>query len=341
MPRAATAGLALVFVALSAHAAGAIETAVAERAMASVVSVIAKGDRKNISPDEPEGSGVAVLDGRHILTALHVFNLADDIRVRTSDGEILKAKVLGRDRASDLALLHIERALPVLDAGGDPGIGTRVCAIGNAFGLGLALSCGTVSAVHRADTGFNPVEDFVQTDAAVNPGASGGALIDEKGRLVGFLSAIFTKSADANIGVNFAISEPLGMKVARGLRDNVKMAWNFGGAILKQVPAKGAPGRLGGRIVRVSKDTPADKAGLQIDDIVYFAGERRIRKPRDFYSVMARMIRGDSVPVLFERNGEGMTATLKWASDNNRKRNREWIVISSTCRCASFSSKSA
>ena len=78
----------------------------------------------------------------------------------------------------------------------------NLCAVRNAFGLGLSVTCGVVSALHRTDTGFNDVEDFLQTDAAVNPGMSGGALVDEDGRLVGLLSAIFASGADTNAGVN-------------------------------------------------------------------------------------------------------------------------------------------
>ena len=97
----------------------------------------------------------------------------------------------------------------LLQMPGKHAIGEHVCAIGNSFGLGLSFSCGVVSAVHRADVGFNAVEDFVQTDAAINPGGSGGALVDVSGRLIGMIDGIFTKEADIDAGVNFAISVPL------------------------------------------------------------------------------------------------------------------------------------
>jgi S1-C subfamily serine protease len=302
------AGAAIL--AWSLACAQAPDIAIAERAMKSVVSVLPAGSNKDVSAKEPEGSGVAVFDGHYILTALHVFNTVGDIRVRTYDGELVRAQVMGRDKATDLALLKIEHALPVLETGGDPEIGTPVCAIGNAFGLGLSLSCGTVSAVHRSKTGFNPIEDFVQTDAAVNPGASGGALIDQQGRLVGILSAIFTKSADANIGVNFAVSAPLSMRVARALRDTGKLVWNFGGAVLKPYPKKHATGRLGGQIIRVTKGSAADVAGLKLDDIIFSAGDRRVRKPEDFYSAIARLEPGTAVEVSALRDGAEMQTTL-------------------------------
>ncbi len=309
--RLRNAGLAMLAAVLCPlSGAQALESTIAERAMQSVVSVLPTGDKRTINAKEPEGSGVAVLDGHFILTALHVFNNAEDIRVRTFDGNLIKARVVGRDKASDLAMLKIDKALPVLATGGDPKIGAEVCAIGNAFGLGLSLSCGTVSAVHRTKTGFNPVEDFVQTDAAVNPGASGGALIDDQGKLVGILSAIFTKSADANIGVNFAVSVALSMRVAEGLRKSGKMVWDFGGAVLKPYPGKRETGRLGGEVIRISKGSAAEMAGLKTGDIVFAAGDRRVRKPEDFYSAIARLEPGMTTMLSIRRDGVDMKTKL-------------------------------
>ena len=90
-----------------------------------------------------------------------------------------------------------------------PSIGSHVCALGNSFGLGISMSCGIVSALNRHNLGINFLEDFIQTDAAVNPGMSGGPLVDAQGRLIGVVDAIFTKTADIDAGVNFAISVPL------------------------------------------------------------------------------------------------------------------------------------
>ena len=184
------------------------------------------------------------------------------------------------------------------------------CAIGNAFGLGLSLTCGLVSAVHRTGTGFNPVEDFVQTDAAVNPGSSGGALVNKSGRLIGVLSAIFTKSADANIGVNFAVSTALARRVATDLRDGKKVQWSFGGAGLGAIPQRGGLGRLGAEVLRVRPGSAAEKAGLLPGDIIRHVDKRRIRKPRDFRSAMARLLPGDRVDIKFERDGKDERVTL-------------------------------
>lgn len=158
----------------------------------------------------PEGTGVAILEPGLIVTAAHVVARATEVTVRDFEGNQTPAEILAIDRESDIALLRVDATTEPIEITSDrPATGAHVCAIANAFGLDLSITCGIVSANARSGIGFNPIEDFIQTDAAVNPGASGGALVDEQGRLVGLLSAIFTKESDANAGVNFAISVEL------------------------------------------------------------------------------------------------------------------------------------
>ncbi len=161
----------------------------------------------------PEGTGVAILEPGLIVTAAHVVARATEVVVRDYEGKRVQAKILAVDRESDIALLRVDAPTqPIEIAVARPNTGAHVCAIANAFGLDLSITCGIVSANARSGIGFNPIEDFIQTDAAANPGASGGALIDKEGRLVGMLSAIFTKESDANAGVNFAVSAELLLK---------------------------------------------------------------------------------------------------------------------------------
>lgn len=158
----------------------------------------------------PEGTGVAILEPGLIATAAHVVARATSVTVRDGAGKRVTAKIVAIDRQADLALLRVDMAIQPLTVALDrPATGAHVCVIGNAFGLDLSITCGIVSARARKGIGFNRIEDFIQTDAAVNPGASGGALVDEEGRLVGLVSAIFTKQSDANAGVNFAVSADL------------------------------------------------------------------------------------------------------------------------------------
>lgn len=158
----------------------------------------------------PAGSGVffGVEPASHyILTAAHVVRRATRIEIVDSSGYRHDAALFAIDEARDIAVLRSDfsaQSIPV--RAGTPVIGEHACAIGNSFGLGLSFTCGVISATGRKNVGFNAIEDFVQTDAAINPGASGGALVDADGNLVGLIDGIFTKEADIDAGVNFAIS---------------------------------------------------------------------------------------------------------------------------------------
>ena len=158
----------------------------------------------------PEGTGIAVLRPGLLVTAAHVVSKATEVHVRTPDGMRLAATILAIDRKTDVAFLTVGiETTPIALAQERPDTGAPVCALSNAFGLGIGITCGVVSANRRSGVGFNHTEDFIQTDASINPGSSGGALVDLQGRLVGLLSAIFTKDSDSDIGVNFAVSTEL------------------------------------------------------------------------------------------------------------------------------------
>ncbi|MEO0619318.1 MAG: trypsin-like peptidase domain-containing protein, partial [Pseudomonadota bacterium] len=213
--------LLLLYIFLSAMAVHADERAPMVDAVRSVVSVLPEWPRGQRNAQQPEGSGVVVGDGsggQVIVTAWHVISKARSIRVRTHDGVVHLAQRVGHDVPSDLAVLRVamlDNARAAMFADAPVELAAPVCSIGNAFGLGLSVTCGVVSATRRAGVGFNRVEDFVQTDAAVNPGASGGGLFTRDGRLAGILSAIFTKQSDANIGVNFAVSAELAARITK------------------------------------------------------------------------------------------------------------------------------
>lgn len=161
----------------------------------------------------PEGSAIAVLRSGLLATAAHVVSRATEVHVRARDGARVAATILAIDPKTDIAFLTVGiDTIPITLAESRPETGAPVCALSNAFGLGIGITCGVVSANQRSGIGFNHTEDFIQTDASVNPGSSGGALVDMDGRLVGMLSAIFTKDSDSDIGVNFAVSRELLLK---------------------------------------------------------------------------------------------------------------------------------
>ena len=170
----------------------------------------------------PAGTGIFIGTGdrsSHLVTAAHVITRATEIEIVTEDGMRHAAAVIAVDNQRDIAILETKlKRRPITLRLTDPAIGEHGCAIGNSFGLGLSISCGVVSAIHRRQVGFNPIEDFVQTDAAINPGGSGGALVDADGRLIGMIDGIFTKEADIDAGVNFAVSVPLLIEGADLLR---------------------------------------------------------------------------------------------------------------------------
>ena len=272
--------------------------------MDSVVSVLPDWLGRAPNSDEPEGSGVVIGDGRTVVTAAHVLGNAEKVLVRTRDGDIVNARIKAADKVTDLAVLELDAPLAALEFAGDAKVGQRACAIGNAFGLGISMTCGTVSAVNRAGVGFNTIEDFVQTDAAVNPGASGGALVDAQGRLIGVLSAIFTKQSDANIGVNFAVSAPLAERVVAGLEKNGQIAWHFAGLSLRIYPGKGNTGRQAARVAQVRGGTAGELAGLKPGDRIVRAAGRRIRKPQELRGALARLKPGDKIVLEYVRGGE-------------------------------------
>ena len=162
----------------------------------------------------PEGTGIVISSLGHILTASHVVKKAKTIEIRDINGNKFIAKLILDDPNTDLAIIKAEIDITPINISKDnPKIASSACLISNSFGLDLGITCGVVSAIGRKNTGFNKIENFVQTDAAANPGSSGGALVNKNGELIGMMSGIFTKNTDTNSGVNFAVSSELILKI--------------------------------------------------------------------------------------------------------------------------------
>ena len=211
-------------------------------------------------------------------------------------GRILPAELVAKDAASDIALLSVEARLPPIAIAPAPQLAQPVCAIGNAYGLGLSVSCGVVSALNVTDAGFNAVEDFVQTDAAANPGSSGGALVDRQGRLVGMMSAIFASAGDTDIGINFAVSSELLLRVAEALIADGRVAYPAPGWRL-EAAGRDRLARVAAPLVgAVGEGGPADRAGIRPGDTILKIGARRVRTPRDAIAAFA-VIRDPAAPV--------------------------------------------
>ncbi|MEP1030810.1 MAG: PDZ domain-containing protein, partial [Alphaproteobacteria bacterium] len=184
----------------------------------------------------------------------------------------------------------------------------------NPFGRGVSVSCGVVSAVGRANAGFNEIEDFIQTDAAVNPGGSGGALVDGKGRLIGMVSAIFAQGSDANIGVNFAASQPIVARVVRDLLAYGKVLEATAGMETAALSDFQQMTTGGVAVAEVVRDGPAFAAGIDAGDIVTQIGGRPIMSPRHFRAALFRHRAGDTVEMTLRRADKVLRITVTLAA---------------------------
>lgn len=270
----------------------------------AVVSVLPIWPDDVTRSEEPEGSGVVVGENGLIATANHVIGPARRVLVRTMSGTVMPAKIVLRDPQTDIALLRVSAPIKAVRFAEHVDVGERGCAIGNAFGLDLSVTCGVVSAVQVSGVGFNLIEDFVQTDAAVNPGMSGGALVSENGELLGMLSAIFTKKSDSNIGVNFAVSARLLRRVMSDFAGDGKLDRIVPGLLVRPSLKPGETGLMGGLVVRVEDGTAEEKAGIQPGDILLSVNHRRIRRAGSYRAALALTPKGERVLFEILRNGE-------------------------------------
>jgi S1-C subfamily serine protease len=270
----------------------------------SVVSLLPDWPPGISRNEEPEGSGIVVGNGTLIATADHVLGLAKSARIRTAEGRVIKAEIVLRDPTTDIAFLGIEKPLTAFGRPADISIGEKSCALGNSFGLGVSVSCGVISAKQVSGTGFNPVEDFHQTDASVNPGMSGGALVNEEGRLVGMLSAIFTKQSDANIGMNFAVSGQLLEKVLNDYQEHGVSRHRATGVLVRPGNPVDHDGWIGAKVVRLEDGSIADKAGIETDDLIISVGQRRMLRAGAFEAAVVLAKAGLELDVLVLRDND-------------------------------------
>ncbi|MBA5776617.1 trypsin-like peptidase domain-containing protein [Stappia sp. F7233] len=279
----------------------------------SVVVLLPDWPKGRVRAEEPEGSAVVVADGHWLVTADHVLGPAKGARIRLADGRLIDTEIAARDRESDLAFLRIAEALPPIEFAGDPEVATTACAIGNSFGLGVAVTCGVVSATGRGGVGFNDIEDFVQTDAAVNPGASGGALVDEYGRLIGILSAIYTKANDGDLGVNFAVSAPLTAVLLEKIQADGRLAHLRLGVSL--VETRPGPEAAGLEVRAVEAGGLAEQAGLRAGDVVVAVDGAPVSSVAGLRGRLARETGGSSLKI--RRAGEVADISVRYAIGDN------------------------
>ncbi|HEU0273520.1 MAG TPA: Do family serine endopeptidase, partial [Candidatus Udaeobacter sp.] len=263
------------------------------------------------------GSGVIVSPDGYILTANHVVSGAEEIMVGLgTELRKYKAKKVGTDPGTDVALLKIEeKNLPAITfADSDKArAGDIVLAVGNPFGLRQTVTMGIISAIGRGGMGIVDYENFIQTDAAINMGNSGGALVDMKGQLLGINTAIFSRSG-GNQGIGFAVPANLAREVMQSLREKGRVVRGYIGASVQPLTPeladamklKGEPtGALVGEVV---PNSPSQRAGIKTGDVITAVNGKKVADARELRLMIGTMAPGTKVQI--EVNREGQTKTL-------------------------------
>ena len=256
------------------------------------------------------GSGVIASTDGFILTNNHVVQAADEIAVALADGRQFDARLVGADPDSDLALLKIEASgLPVITFGSDDDlkVGDIVLAIGNPFDVGQTVTMGIVSALGRSNLGINMFENFIQTDAAINQGNSGGALVDSTGHLVGINSAIFSRSG-GSIGIGFAIPASLVKQVMNDLIRSGRVMRGYFGVEPEDITPEAAEllklSRTDGVVLKgVQRASPAGKAGLEPGDVILTINGQKVGSSRGMLNQIAQLPPGSNASVRILRSG--------------------------------------
>jgi serine protease Do len=265
-------------------------------------------------PDRPqrqegEGSGVIVSADGYIVTNNHVVDHATELTVSMANKLEMKARVIGTDAKTDIALIKVEaRDLPHVTLGNSSSVevGDIALAMGNPFGLGQTVTMGIISATGRRGLGIEDYEDFIQTDASINPGNSGGALVNTKGELIGINTAILSGSG-GNQGVGFAVPIDMVRQVMTQLKDKGSVTRALLGVMSrdlnKEVAADAGVEETKGILVAdVLPDGPADKAGLRKNDVIVAFNGKEIDS-QSLRLAVSSMTPGTTVDLKVLRNG--------------------------------------
>ncbi|MBT3065900.1 S1C family serine protease [Rhodoferax sp. U11-2br] len=290
----------------------------AQKASSAVVSInISKNARPNPQNNDPWfrfffgeqqdqaqmglGSGVIVSADGYILTNNHVVEGADEIEVFLNDSRKARAKVIGTDPDSDLAVLKIDLdRLPVIVLGNASTlqVGDQVLAIGNPFGVGQTVTSGIVSALGRNQLGINTFENFIQTDAAINPGNSGGALVDTNGNLLGINTAIYSRSG-GSMGIGFAIPVSTAKMVLEGIVKDGQVTRGWIGVEPNELNAElaqtfGVKADHGVIITGVLQNGPAAQGGMKPGDVVTRVANQDVHNVAEMLSLVAALKPGQA-----------------------------------------------
>ena len=272
------------------------------------------------APSEPQvglGSGVIVSPNGFILTNNHVIEGADNIEVSLNDQRTAKARVVGTDPDTDLAVLKIELdKLPAIVLGNSDvlEIGDQVLAIGNPFGVGQTVTSGIISALGRNQLGINVFENFIQTDAAINPGNSGGALVDTQGHLLGINTAIYSRSG-GSMGIGFAIPVSSARQVLDAIVRDGQVTRGWIGVEPQELNAELAQAfdvqvKGGVIITGVLQNGPAAQAGLRPGDVITQVAGRPVATVWQLLGAVAALKPGEPAKVTIARGDRRSDLTV-------------------------------
>lgn len=255
------------------------------------------------------GSGVIVSPEGYILTNHHVIEAADEIKIALSDGREAKARVIGSDPETDLAVVKVDmQALPTMTFGQSDNaqVGDIVLAIGNPFGVGQTVTMGIISALGRTHLGINTFENFIQTDAAINPGNSGGALVDVFGNLIGINTAIVSRTG-GSLGIGFAITTSVAKQIMEQIIQSGGVVRGWIGVEVQDLTPELAesfkrPNTNGALIAGVLKGGPADQAGVKPGDIIIAVEGKPVIDSSGMLNLIAALEPGIPATIIVIRN---------------------------------------
>jgi len=276
------------------------------------------GSQPQERPFRGLGSGVIIDSSNgYIVTNAHVINNADDIKIKLKDGRELDAKLLGQDPQSDIALLQVKADDLVAVAVSDSDllqVGDFVVAIGNPFGIGQTVTSGIVSALGRSGLNRGSYEDFIQTDAAINRGNSGGALINLKGELIGINTAIIGPNG-GNVGIGFAIPANMMNNLVEQLKTHGEVRRGLLGIMGADVDAQlskamSLNATQGALITQVTPESAAEAAGLKAGDVIIKMNDKIITNFMELRAKIGSMGSGSAVALTYERDQSIETVTV-------------------------------
>ncbi len=280
---------------------------------------------------EARGSGFVISPDGYIVTNNHVVKGATSVSVTLDDDTTLKAKVVGRDAGTDLALLKVKPSakLSFIQLGESDNVepGQWVVAVGNPYGLGGTVTAGIVSARGR-DIGDGPYDSFIQIDAPINRGNSGGPLFTQDGKVIGVNTAIYSPSG-GSIGIGFAIPSDVVRNVVDQLEKTGHVVRGYLGVTAQAVsptmaralnlPAADRGADAGALVASVQADSPAEKAGLKAGDVITTLNGQKIANPRELAIKVSGVVPGGRVTIAYLRNGEAQTAEAAVSNLANRE----------------------